>query len=190
MSTRATYGFDQKSNYPRRKHFIYIHYDGYPSGAAVYFYNALMNPSKGNFATVFIRANPHAELTDSHDIHGDTEYKYDITGYGPSAQIEAYHISDKTTCFFSGLLHEFVQNYSKNIDDFKPFKEVNRPYYPSQIMNVVLAEQALKAPLGNLTAWKGKFEDGANWDASVQDAKAILDVFPELKPIEFAYLFK
>lgn len=181
MSTRATYGFS--SDRRKKQQFIYIHYDGYPTGAAVYFYNALLHVGGGNFATVFIRANPNAELTDSHEIHGDTEYKYDVTGYGPKAQIEAYKISllgDRAVCFFSGLLHEFISRYSSDIPDFKPFREVNRPYYPSQIMTEDMAANAIKSPLANLIAWKGKYEGSGNWDSCVQDLKSIVAVFPNL----------
>jgi hypothetical protein len=74
MSTRATYEMDG--------HTFYIHHDGYPSGAAQYFRNAVeFTPEAPNasFADCFIKANARAELTGSHDTHGDTDYQYTIT---------------------------------------------------------------------------------------------------------------
>ena len=74
MSTRATYEMDG--------HTFYIHHDGYPSGAAQYFSNAVNYKCAAPNATLadcFIRANERAELTGSHDTHGDTDYQYTIT---------------------------------------------------------------------------------------------------------------
>ena len=63
MSTRATYGFDDG--------IVYKHHDGYPSGAADHLrdiYNAAQ----------FLAKTPKSEQTESRDIHGDTEYHYDV----------------------------------------------------------------------------------------------------------------
>lgn len=77
MSTRATYNF--KDAYGVDVTF-YIHHDGYPEGAAEYLCNALEYNAAGNQSLIdmFYRANERAELTRSHDQHGDTEYRYDI----------------------------------------------------------------------------------------------------------------
>lgn len=83
MSTRATYKFESREGV----HTIYCHHDGYPAGAAAKFYSTLISPSKGNLATQFIRANDGAELTASHEIHGDTDFTYTITGQGPDATV-------------------------------------------------------------------------------------------------------
>jgi len=79
MSTRATYQIDYTT--------FYIHYDGYPEGAAAYFEAALQyivdeKPHAINFtfADVFHFANAEVcEITKSHDTHGDTEYRYTVT---------------------------------------------------------------------------------------------------------------
>ena len=72
MSTRANYIF-LKNNISLCT--AYIHYDGYPAGAADYFQKALLlgdgridNPKE------FLRANPEAEICTG--IHGDIEYLY------------------------------------------------------------------------------------------------------------------
>ncbi len=184
MATRATYSFTDKQH----RTYIYIHHDGYPEGAASYFYHTIINPSKGNFATQFIRANPQAEITASHKIHGDTDYKYDITGTGLKATIEAYSINREDHCehlFYSGTLYKFISTYSDAIQDYYPFHTVQLAY-TQEMMNVPLAKIALVRPLLHLQAWKGKFEGSANWESCVQEAQMIIAAFPELMTPELA----
>jgi len=188
MATRATYCFKpSENNSRRRKHFVYIHYDGYPTGAAVYFYNALHHDGKGNFATVFIKANHHAELTDSHEQHGDTEYQYDIMGEGPQAQIMARRLFDSKVVF-CGLLHEFINCNSSDIPDFKPFKELQRPFYPPQFVTEDTAKKLLSVPISYLFCPAKNDRRSAKWQDCLADAKAILKVFPELTPNNFSEL--
>lgn len=75
MSTRATYQF-------KRKHYrdatIYIHHDGYPEGAAHYLLLALEQANGYLSPEAFLRGNDRAEITDSHEAHGDTEYRYTV----------------------------------------------------------------------------------------------------------------
>jgi hypothetical protein len=73
MSTRATYQFISEWS---GTHTVYIHHDGYPEGAAEYF-------TKENGAPIvkvetFLRSNEKAELTKSHEIHGDSEFRYTV----------------------------------------------------------------------------------------------------------------
>ena len=85
MSTRATYKITDKSN---REMTFYIHHDGYKEGAAHYFYNMIetrtgtgegyKTNSKGGNIEAFLRANYNAEITESHNAHGDTEYRYTL----------------------------------------------------------------------------------------------------------------
>src|SRR5579863_1293231 len=131
MSTRGTYQFVPIESNPRFKHktTVYIHHDNYPTGAAAYFYETLMNYSCGGFATQFLRAIENAEITAGHDVHGDTEYRYDVEGEGPAADLAAYHRkwvdgegrSSVWELIFHGLLHEFIAQNTKHIEDFKPF---------------------------------------------------------------------
>ena len=70
MSTRATYEF----NLGDKTTYCYRHHDGYPEGAAEWL--------KGvRTAEDFIRKNEGVEITASHDVHGDTEYRYKITAH-------------------------------------------------------------------------------------------------------------
>lgn len=77
MGTRATYLFEAGDFTPATC--FYIHYDGYPEGAAAYF-RAMLNErnTRGGMPCQFLRANALAEFTASHRAHGDTEYRYTV----------------------------------------------------------------------------------------------------------------
>lgn len=78
MATRATYQFHKKNgDRPNTQYTVYNHWDGYPEGAKSHFEAAL---KVGDRLTVesFLRGNDKAQLTESHEIHGDTEFRYDI----------------------------------------------------------------------------------------------------------------
>jgi len=181
MSTRATYEFKDKK---APTFCVYIHHDGYPEGAAAYFVGTLLNPSKGNFATQFIRCNEGAELTKNHATHGDTEYQYTIEGIGPEAQISAYDVRRNNFCF-TGPLWKFINENNQLIPDFKPFKLVQLQYN-QQYLNEAMAENMLKLPLHHLSCWEGRHEGSANWNSCVQDARVLLQAFPELYSPDFA----
>lgn len=183
MSTRATYQFKDKTY--NTKTTVYIHYDGYLEGAAHYLYETLTKPSKGGMATQFIRANPQAEITTSHEKHADADYCYDIDGCGPDADITAYYYEEKDgqrnrVCRFSGKVHEFIEQNNKMIQGFQPFKKV-RLTYREAILNEVTARQELQSPLHHLQVWKGKHEGSANWNGCVDEIKRIVEAFPQLK---------
>ena len=122
MSTRATYEFSQE-HAPTAT--IYIHYDGYPEGAAVYLYRLLTCENKrGCLATRFIRAVSIAELTKSHQAHGDTEYRYTLKGSGSKSEAEAHLLAEEWLesgnswrSFYSGTLIGFVERYDQLLQD-------------------------------------------------------------------------
>lgn len=195
MATRATYSFNQLNS--KKKTFVYIHWDGYPEGAATYFYNTIIRPSKGCFATQFIRANDNAELTLDHNSHSDTSFNYDIVGNDLNAEITAYSIkygvdflesSRYKQCIFSGKLHEFITKNNNLIENFEEFKEYKR-YGKSCMMNLTIAKRYLKQPIIHLNAWKNNHEGIGNWNYCVEQARSIIDVFPELYTQEIADLF-
>ena len=78
MSTRATYSIQDLRKYSSYKGILtyYIHHDGYESGAACKFLE-LINKCGNIGHEDFIRNLP-ASLTNDHESHGDTEYRYDI----------------------------------------------------------------------------------------------------------------
>ena len=117
MSTRATYEFVTETE----SVVIYKHHDGYPKGAAQWLH-------AGDTAETFLANNEGLiEVTESHERHGDTEFKY-IVSYAPfyfSNQrlktVQAYEReigSDKWVQFYDGLLSLFIEQYA----DIKPEK--------------------------------------------------------------------
>lgn len=117
MSTRATYRFEFADRYAPPVTY-YIHHDGYPSGAAVYF--ALAVYAEGtSLAARFLRANDRAEFTDGHDAHGDTEYQYTVTlppcdasGSGREPMLVAKGRPDGGgwRVVYSGTVREFIES--------------------------------------------------------------------------------
>lgn len=196
MSTRATYGFKNSDGV---KHIIYIHHDGYPSGAACYFWKMLVHPSKGSYATQFIRANDGAELTRNHECHGDTEFKYDLDKCGDKLFLTAYESdwggSDRVwKSIFAGTLYSFLDSHkdfiSKYDIEYDSFRPVKLPY-AIQWMNKYTAKLHLYKPYGpisSLNAWKGKFEGSANWNHQIDHLNAIISEFPCLVDEEISKL--
>jgi hypothetical protein len=193
MSTRATYRFIQfaEKDRPagrRPETTVYIHHDGYPSGAAAYLNNALNEQTAGNMATKFIRANRRAEITDSHDQHDDTDYRYDITGSGSEAEIIAYQRVDSgNRCIFSGTLYQFINLHPSCIENHVPFRIVDTGY-SKKWCNMTQAKALLDGHVDHLQRWKSKFEGSANWNSCVDKAKEVLKVFPELEDPEITLL--
>lgn len=118
MSTRATYQIDFTT--------FYIHHDGYPEGAAEYFANALDPEQRvqdrspnASLADDFFRANSRAELTEGHDSHGDTEFRYivrSVTVSGdtieqPMIVAQSSPMINKWKSFFKGTLADFIDQY-------------------------------------------------------------------------------
>lgn len=112
MSTRATYLF--KGDDIRPDVCFYIHYDGYPEGAAEYFRDMLNQVNeRGGLAGRFIRGNSYAEFTGGHNNHGDTEYRYTIHQDG---KLEAWHRpinQDFKSLGTWGHVAEFVNQYDQ-----------------------------------------------------------------------------
>lgn len=115
MSTRATYQIGDGFGIAT----IYIHHDGYPSGAAVYFEAArelAKTYERVSFLASFLWANKKAELTAAHDAHGDTEYRYDVTrglkgGFNLTAYKRDSFLSENFSVIFSGTVDEFIERY-------------------------------------------------------------------------------
>lgn len=191
MSTRATYRFDDESS----KTTIYVHHDGYPTGAASYFYDMLNNPSSGNLATQFIRAVPRATITKSHEYHGDTEYQYTVTHVESNSLdpfLDAFDVNNNAT-IFSGPLYDFVHKHCQQIDNYKPFKLVSNPSKISKFLNVNTAKLLLNSEFGSLSSlrlWKDRYKGSSNWTSCQNDVRSIIEEFPELTTPEIEELLK
>ncbi|WP_411872179.1 hypothetical protein [Vulcanococcus limneticus] len=75
MATRAVYSF---TGFPvAQEHHLYLHHDGYPTGAAWRFAEALReNPEPASFFAAFLSTQPWAEPIKSPDQAADAEYRY------------------------------------------------------------------------------------------------------------------
>lgn len=131
MSTRATYQFAGERTPGLNHSFptvtVYIHHDGYPEGAACYFWNMHHVASYDRAPLVcFIRANERAELTESHEAHGDTEYRYTLRGTFLTASHR--RLSDDSRAFvgfFAGELVEFINKYGPGgVEGFETLRVV------------------------------------------------------------------
>ena len=111
MSTRATYTIKTPSTVTT----YYIHHDGYPSGAAEYMKAALFcKNQRGSYADMFLRSNDGAEHTGGKDVHGDTEFHYDITEKDDgSITVEQFSIK-----ILGSSARSFVSNGKKDMADF------------------------------------------------------------------------
>ena len=119
MSTRAVYGFKDESS----THWVYVHHDGYPTGAAEKFKVALGSKlawplpryEADEFGAAFIAANKTSagsvRLTSGPEAHGDIEYVYLVSQEGDKLTMKASHPSGKV--FFSGSLSDFISRAEK-----------------------------------------------------------------------------
>lgn len=112
MSTRATYKLSTGRD--GRMICFYIHYDGYPEGAAEYF-RAMQRckHNRGGYAARFIRTNELAEFTSSHQAHGDTEYRYDLSHDGNLVAKKRIDFGKNWKTFYTGPWYDFINKLSE-----------------------------------------------------------------------------
>lgn len=124
MGTRATYKMKSEDGL---EVVIYQHWDNYPTGASRSFYKALnFNLGVNRYgqdvpyilAENFIRANEDARLTQSHEIHGDTEYRYDLEKNHLKAWRLSDYGSDNWELFYNGDLDEFISQNDKLVREY------------------------------------------------------------------------
>ena len=126
MSTRATYEFISTVSSLEPNVVVYRHYDGYPEGAAAWLKDV-------RTAEDFIRKNTEARITQSHDCHGDTAYRYIVTrgqkgsvdivakqrivgkrlSWNGSAKEFQNDRVDQWIVIFNGSAEEFQRHYSR-----------------------------------------------------------------------------
>lgn len=77
MATRAVYSFTGFPGIPERQ--LYLHHDGYPTGAAWRFAMALRHRQEPEaFAAAFLTTQPGAEPLGSPEQVADAEYRYRV----------------------------------------------------------------------------------------------------------------
>lgn len=135
MGTRATYNIKSEDGLNT---FIYQHWDNYPTGASLSLYKALnFNLGVNRYgqdvpyilAENFIRANTDARLTESHEIHADTEYRYNLNKNHLTAWRLSDYGTDKWEKFYSGDLDEFISQNDKLVREYD--KEIHQVIDPT-----------------------------------------------------------
>ena len=125
MSTRAVYGFKDS----RGTHWVYVHHDGYPTGAASKFDAVLKSKlawplprwEADEFGAAFVAANKTGPgsvmLTSGPDAHDDIEYVYVVTDQLEDGKLRlTASYPGNGEPFFQGTLTTFVKT-AKQIEN-------------------------------------------------------------------------
>lgn len=92
MATRAVFSFTGFAGIPEQH--LYLHHDGYPTGAAWCFAEALReNPESASFLAAFLSSQPRAEPIRCPDQAADAEYRYWVQlvpGSEPQLQVQCW----------------------------------------------------------------------------------------------------
>lgn len=187
MGTRATYRVIAKNDYSPTLTF-YIHWDGYKEGAASYFYNMIEAATtyhgekypriaNGGFPTAFIRGNNLAEFTKSHELHGDTEFRYDLDGHtlkvwtrrgwdSPSWDRETFDLA------------EFINKYHN--EDKKVYKVPNEYGKGFTLYTIDTLAAEIRKEESTLAIWeKNGHGEGANAESLRKRISKLIDIATE-----------
>ena len=92
MATRAVYSFTGFPGFLEQH--LYLHHDGYPSGAAWRFAETFReSPEPASFLTTFLRSQPRAEPIENPEQAADAEYRYLLQllpGPVPQLQVQGW----------------------------------------------------------------------------------------------------
>ena len=124
MSTRGTYLFNGRDEWAPNT-CIYVHCDNYPLGAIHKIWAAFKVSGQVTIES-FIRGNDRAEITQSHEAHGDTEYRYTFDGHRLTVH-DRPDYGDTWRVIFTGYWWEFVEANRDDdwpIDGYEPVKFV------------------------------------------------------------------
>lgn len=180
MSTRATYKINGQC--------FYIHHDGYLSGSADYFYNAL-TLKKGeryysDLEADFFRCNLGASFIKSHSEVGGTEFRYTVKGDTIKAEQVVWNpnADESWKTVFNGKLIDFVNEYSHEIkeDPTLKFKEFSLSGYgKADIHNKISIGYVLESKLALKTIWdnNGNNSKGANYEQLIKEIDKIKSEF-------------
>lgn len=162
MGTRATYRFHGDEHTPTVT--IYNHYDNYPSGAAEKLYAGYLLAERG-FAAGFLRANDKAEHAISHEIHSDTEYRYDIrcdqvAAGGFSVEVRGRNLKlDEWRTEFYGEIVEFFASHGHRLLHLESVGG-----FGEQWLSLEQAEAKLEEQTRMLGIWAANGNGGYNFE--------------------------
>jgi hypothetical protein len=92
LATRAVFSFSGFPGVPQ--HHLYLHHDGYPTGAAWRFAAALREtPEPALFLVAFLSTQPRAEPIQCPEQAADAEYRYRVQlvpGADPQLQVQCW----------------------------------------------------------------------------------------------------
>jgi hypothetical protein len=92
LATRAVYSFTGFPEAPVRH--LYLHHDGYPTGAAWRFATALREqPAAAEFLAAFLSSQPGAEVLASPEQAADADYRYVVEFSGcvdPELRVQSW----------------------------------------------------------------------------------------------------
>ena len=130
MGTRGTYEIEDRV--------FYCHWDNYPEGAGRRF-NKMLECKDGDLAHRFVRGNHDAELTESHELHGDTEYKYRVWRDRDGVVQIIWNERDMLSTALDGWMKPHIMTLSEYLESFKPGDKI-QPCTPTGL----LLEDAVK----------------------------------------------
>lgn len=177
MSTRATYRFDAGNHKPGIT--LYIHHDGYPSGAAGLYMLPAIEKARGHLTPeAFIRANERAELTRGHDAHGDTEYRYTIDIARDTVKVEHRRYEpERWECIWFGSITSFVNQHAQ---EFRPGVHVKQRHAGCW-MTAEMAADAAADQEAQAESYRKRFPQYtgniASGDMMASQARAFADSF-------------
>lgn len=176
MSTRATYKING--------YCFYIHCDGYKEGAAASFWNMLHSENqKGGDTERFFRANPTAVLTESHEIHGDTEFRYTLIANHLTVS-ESNDFGDTWKPSFKGDIWDFINQYKCQIENYSPVTYLGNSnktvsvYSLRQVLE--MAEAELSSAIDLLE--RGHFGNGSHNLGNCERFMSLIEVALEENP--------
>ena len=197
MSTRATYHFlADGPHVPSTA--IYIHYDGFPDGAARHLWTIFTGAKqRGCMATRLLANCEFSELTVSHAAHSDTEYRYTIanqrSGLNADITCEArINFGDAWTTDADCTVRDFLELHPRQLGKlFTPFLDMSLGY-ANRTLNLQLAAREVVRCCKMLEIWEGNgacVPRSANWQSLAGQLNALLEAWPQLAVDEAARRF-
>jgi hypothetical protein len=155
MSTRATYQFvSSLGDTDAATKTFYLHYDGYPEGAAKYFSSALKCQSNDipcgyQLHYDFILNHNPSEIED-HAEHGDTEFRYTFNRDTLNILVEKRvgSLPWGFDNYFDGTLMDFIEQETDTYYESTDYRDLMMSMVDDGVLS---AEDALRACLVSMT---------------------------------------
>lgn len=143
MPIRATYLLPAETSC--QQVCFYIPYDGYPEGAATYFYKMYQCENKqGGYAECFLRANSDAKFTKNHEARVDTEFRYTINVQNILSVWKKAIFANQWSIIYEGPWYQFVNKYLRASEHLYLFR-LSKNREDGTIMTISKAQRWIKA---------------------------------------------